>query len=140
MSSAREQPGGRNHGEGKNSRSTACRSRKKVDRGIRSWFYLTAMGHAESMDVGKQMIKHHTGLSARDLRVLDPLLAYPSIILCRRRAVVVNLEHIKGVITAKDIWLLNGKDPTVALFIEELKRMMMNNSQEDVTKVLLDDV
>ncbi|KAI4972498.1 hypothetical protein ZWY2020_003423 [Hordeum vulgare] len=39
-----------------------------------------------------------TGLPARDLRVLDPLLSYPPTILGRARTIVVNLEHVKAII------------------------------------------
>ncbi|KAI3984084.1 hypothetical protein MKX01_035211 [Papaver californicum] len=39
-----------------------------------------------------------TGLPARDLRILDPVLSYPSTILGREKAIVVNLEHIKAII------------------------------------------
>jgi hypothetical protein len=36
-------------------------------------------------------------LQGRDLRIMDPSLAtsYPSAILCREKALVVSLEHIK---------------------------------------------
>ena len=38
------------------------------------------------------------GVQLRDLRLLDPKLAtsYPSAILCRERALVVNMEYIKA--------------------------------------------
>ncbi|GAY58560.1 hypothetical protein CUMW_187910 [Citrus unshiu] len=45
-----------------------------------------------------------TGLPARDLRVLDPLLSYPSSILGRELAVVINLEHVKAIVTAKEVF------------------------------------
>ncbi|KAI4367168.1 hypothetical protein MLD38_022936 [Melastoma candidum] len=129
-----QSPCSQNHGGKENGRTTKSKSCKKVDGGIRTWFHLTDAGHARWMDVGRQAIKRWTGLSARDLRILDPILAYPLVILGRRRAVVVNLEHIKGVITAKDVWLLNAKDPAVAPFVESLKHLVMTSNQ-DVAKV-----
>ena len=45
----------------------------------------------------------------RDLRLLDPQLAtsYPSAILARERALVVNLEYIKCIITQECVLILN---------------------------------
>ena len=54
-------------------------------------------------------------LQLRDLRLLDPQLAtsYPSAILARERALVVNLEYIKCIITQDCVLLLNpGAHPT----------------------------
>ncbi|PKI71391.1 hypothetical protein CRG98_008250 [Punica granatum] len=65
-----------------------------------------------------------TGLPARDLRILDPLLSYPSTILGRERAIVINLEHIKAIITAQEVLLLNSRDPSVIPFVDELQRRL----------------
>jgi hypothetical protein len=50
------------------------------------------------------------GIPARDLRILDPLLAYPSTILGREKAIVVNLEAIKAIITADEVRHPTHKD------------------------------
>lgn len=42
-------------------------------------------------------------IPARDLRILDPVLVYPSTILGREKAIVINLEHIKAIITAEEV-------------------------------------
>lgn len=44
------------------------------------------------LEVDKYAIMHRVGIHARDLRILDPLLSYPSAILGRERAIVLNLE------------------------------------------------
>ena len=51
----------------------------------------------------------------RDLRLLDPQLAlsYPSAILCREKALVVNLEHIKCIITTTYVLVLNADQENV---------------------------
>lgn len=64
---------------------------------------------------------HMASLPARDLRILDPKLSYPSSILGRERAIVVNLEHIKAIITAEEVLVLNFKLPQVEPFVQELK-------------------
>lgn len=54
-------------------------------------------------------------LQLRDLRLLDPQLAtsYPSAILARERALVVNLEYIKCIITQDCVLLLNPGAPPI---------------------------
>ncbi|CAI7876813.1 unnamed protein product [Closterium sp. NIES-54] len=52
-------------------------------------------------------------LPGRDLRLLDPVFVYPSTILGRERAMVVNLESIRCIITADEVLLLNVTDPAV---------------------------
>jgi magnesium transporter len=42
-------------------------------------------------------------IPARDLRILDPVLVYPSTILGREKAIVINLEHIKAIVTAEEV-------------------------------------
>ncbi|KAL1317066.1 hypothetical protein AAHE18_15G110200 [Arachis hypogaea] len=70
-----------------------------------------------------------TGLPAHDLRILDPLLSYPSTVLGRERAIVINLEHIKAIITAHEVLLLNSRDPSVTPFVEELHSRILRHHQ-----------
>ena len=58
----------------------------------RSWVSIVATGESETLDVDKYAIMHRVQIHARDLRILDPNLSYPSTILGRERAVVLNLE------------------------------------------------
>ncbi|ESQ47929.1 hypothetical protein EUTSA_v10020646mg [Eutrema salsugineum] len=95
---------------------------RKKGVGVRPWLELLSTGEAEMKEDGKHTIMRKTGLPARDLRILDPLLSYPSTVLGRERAIVINLEHIKAIITAQEVLLLNSKDPSVSPFIEELQR------------------
>ncbi|KAJ6948794.1 magnesium transporter MRS2-3-like [Populus alba x Populus x berolinensis] len=62
---------------------------------------------------------HRTGLRACDLRILDPLLSYLSAVLGRERAIVINLEHVKAIITAHEVLLLNSRDPSVTPLVED---------------------
>ncbi|KAG1328002.1 putative magnesium transporter MRS2-3 [Cocos nucifera] len=86
----------------------------------RAWLVVSDRG-AHLEEVGKHSIMRRTGLPARDLRVLDPLLSYPSTILGRERAIVINLEHIKAIITATEVLIPNSKDPMVAPFVQDLQ-------------------
>ncbi|CAI7855251.1 unnamed protein product, partial [Closterium sp. NIES-53] len=49
----------------------------------------------EVIEADKYAIMRRCSIPARDLRILDPLLSYPSTLLGREQAIVVNLEHIK---------------------------------------------
>ena len=51
-------------------------------------------GASEVFKRDKHVLTHELGIQIRDLRLLDPLMTstYPSAILCREKALVVNLE------------------------------------------------
>ncbi|KAJ0074947.1 hypothetical protein Patl1_34888 [Pistacia atlantica] len=89
--------------------------------GTKSWLVVSELGESRNEKVGKYWIMRRTGLPARDLRVLDPMLSYPSTIMGRERAIVVNLEHIKAIITAKEVFLLNSINPLVVEFVQDLQ-------------------
>jgi len=58
----------------------------------RSWMLMGGTGEGTVLDVDKYAIMHRVHIHARDLRILDPLLSYPSAILGRDKAIVLNLE------------------------------------------------
>lgn len=58
----------------------------------RNWIMMDCSGDKTVLDVDKYAIMHRVQIHARDLRILDPLLSYPSTILGRERAIVLNLE------------------------------------------------
>lgn len=70
-------------------------------------------------------------LPARDLRLLDPLFVYPSTILGREKAIVVNLEQIRCIITADEVLLLNYLDSCVLQYAVELQRRLKIASEGD---------
>ncbi|GLJ49974.1 hypothetical protein SUGI_1062840 [Cryptomeria japonica] len=105
---------------------------KKKGVGVRAWLLLDSSGQAQVVEAGKHAIMRRTGLPARDLRILDPLLSYPSTVLGRERAIVINLEHIKAIITAQEVLLLNSRDPAVAPFVADLQRRLSDASNTPV--------
>lgn len=65
---------------------------KKKTQPARSWILIDASGQSTILDADKHAIMHRVQIHARDLRILDPLLSYPSTILGREGAIVLNLE------------------------------------------------
>lgn len=110
--------------------------RKKAT-GVRPWLLLDSTGQAQVVEAGKHTIMRRTGLPARDLRILDPLLSYPSTVLGRERAIVINLEHIKAIITAHEVLLLNSRDPSVTPFVEELQRGLTRHHLASKARVFI---
>ncbi|XP_057806340.1 magnesium transporter MRS2-3-like [Salvia miltiorrhiza] len=101
-------------------RSTAAGLRKK-GAWVRAWLVVDSSGQAEVVEAGKHAIMQRTGLPARDLRMLDPALSYPSTVLGRERAIVVNLENIRSIITSHEMIFQNSKDPLLTPFVHKIQ-------------------
>ncbi|XP_022138806.1 magnesium transporter MRS2-2-like [Momordica charantia] len=97
---------------------------KKKKQSSRNWILLDCTGQGTVLDVDKYAIMHRVQIHARDLRILDPLLSYPSTILGRERAIVLNLEHIKAIITSEEVLLRDPTDENVIPVVEELQRRL----------------
>ncbi|XP_044487699.1 magnesium transporter MRS2-2-like isoform X2 [Mangifera indica] len=109
---------------------------KKKTPSSRSWILLECTGKSTVLDVDKYAIMQRVQIHARDLRILDPLLSYPSTILGREKAIVLNLEHIKAIITSDEVLLRDPLDEHVIPVVAELKRRLprvnaIREAQED---------
>ena len=60
----------------------------------RNWMVVDSCGEGMIVDWDKFDIMRRLSINGRDLRILDPLLSYPSAILVRDTAIVLNLEVI----------------------------------------------
>ncbi|OAY73698.1 magnesium transporter MRS2-1 [Ananas comosus] len=104
---------------------------KKRGGSIRSWIRVdAATGASQVIEVDKFTMMRRCDLPARDLRLLDPLFVYPSAILGRERAIVVNLEQIRCIITADEVLLLNSLDSYVLQYAIELQRRLTASSSD----------
>lgn len=99
---------------------------KKRGQSIRSWIRVDTSGNSGVIEVDKFTMMRRCDLPARDLRLLDPLFVYPSTILGREKAIVVNLEQIRCIITADEVLLLNSLDSYVLQYVVELQRRLRN--------------
>ncbi|KAJ9568221.1 hypothetical protein OSB04_004187 [Centaurea solstitialis] len=98
---------------------------KKRGQGLRSWIRVdAATGDSQIIEADKFTVMRRCDLPARDLRLLDPLFVYPSTILGREKAIVVNLEQIRCIITADEVLLLNSIDSYVLQYVVELQRRL----------------
>ena len=85
----------------------------------------------QTLEIDKATMMWCCELPARDLRLLDPLFVYPSTVLGRERAIVVNLEQIRCVITADEVLLLNSLDSYVLQYAAELQRRLLQRAEGD---------
>ncbi|XP_078172555.1 magnesium transporter MRS2-F-like isoform X3 [Carex rostrata] len=104
--------------------------RKTAAATAREWAVVTGDGKSCLEEITKQGLVQRTGLSTRDLRVVDPVLSYPSSIIGRERAIVVNLEHIKAIVTASEVFLSNSRDPLVEPVQKELESRLAGDTQK----------
>ncbi|XVE85741.1 hypothetical protein DITRI_Ditri17bG0115400 [Diplodiscus trichospermus] len=105
---------------------------KKRGHSSRSWIKIDQDGNVKILELDKARIMRQCSLPSRDLRLLDPLFIYPSTILGREKAIAVNLEQIRCIITADEVILMNSVDRNVVQYKSELcKRLQTNKDQAD---------
>ncbi|OAY71744.1 putative magnesium transporter MRS2-G [Ananas comosus] len=90
--------------------------------GARLWMRLGRAGRSEIVELDKGAIVARVGIPARDLRILGPVFSYSSNILARERAMVVNLEFIRAVVTAEEVLLLDPLSQEVLPFVDQLRQ------------------
>ncbi|CAF2208160.1 hypothetical protein HID58_028132 [Brassica napus] len=106
---------------------------KKRGQGLKSWIRVDTFANTQLIEVDKFSMMRRCDLPARDLRLLDPLFVYPSTILGRERAIVVNLEQIRCIITADEVLLLNSLDDYVLGYVVELQQRLKASSVGDTS-------
>eukprot|EP01023_Acetabularia_acetabulum_P025093 TRINITY_DN24057_c0_g1_i7.p1 TRINITY_DN24057_c0_g1~~TRINITY_DN24057_c0_g1_i7.p1 ORF type:complete len:479 (-),score=68.08 TRINITY_DN24057_c0_g1_i7:1052-2488(-) len=113
-----------NGGNPGKARNLLGRSEVKLENARECW-KLTKDGEVSVTVLNKFVLCRNLGVQMRDFRILDPQLsvAYPSAILCRDKALVINLEHIKALISTDYVLVFNTEcSDDVVQFTEELKR------------------
>ncbi|KAJ6840782.1 putative magnesium transporter MRS2-G [Iris pallida] len=109
---------------GDNQHHPAKPSAKKKTAGPRLWMRLERSGHSEIIEYDKNSIVRRASLPSRDLRILGPLFSHSSNILAREKAMVVNLEFIKAIVTADEVLLLDPLCQEVIPFVEQLRQQL----------------
>ena len=111
---------GRSISSGHVNRGSGISSLKKRGHGSRSWIKIDQDGNSKTVTLDKATIMRRCSLPSRDLRLLDPMFIYPSSILGREKAIVVNLEQIRSIITVDEALLMNSLDGCVGQYKSEL--------------------
>ncbi|KAF3321175.1 putative magnesium transporter MRS2-G [Carex littledalei] len=94
----------------------------KKKTGPRLWMRFDRTGQSEILECDKSVIIRRAGIPARDLRILGPVFSQSSNILAREKAIVVNLEHIRAIVTAEEILILDPLCQEVLPFIDQLRQ------------------
>jgi hypothetical protein len=72
---------------------------KQIKQVLRRWYRVGSSGKVSIVEANKYELTRSLGVNSRDLRILDANSgggsSYPSCILCRDRALVINLEYIQ---------------------------------------------
>ncbi|MQM22817.1 hypothetical protein Taro_055875 [Colocasia esculenta] len=105
---------------------------KKRGQGSRSWIRIDRNGNSQIIVLDKATLMRQCSLPSRDLRLLDPLFVYPSTILGREKAIVVNLEQIRCIIMADEVILMNSLDSSVLQYESELCQRLKKDQNEDL--------
>ncbi|KAL6642754.1 hypothetical protein ACP70R_020935 [Stipagrostis hirtigluma subsp. patula] len=95
-------------------------SKKKA--GARLWMRLDRWGASELVELDKASIIRRAGVPPRDLRILGPVFSHSSNILAREKAMVINLEFIRAIVTAEEILLLDPLVQEVIPFVDQLRQ------------------
>jgi len=112
---------------------------KKRGQGLKSWIRVDTSGNSQVIEVDKFTMVRLCDLPARDLRLLDPVFVYPSTILGREKAIVVNLEQILCIITEDEVLLLNSLDKYALQYVIDLQRRLKTTGVGEVSEVWQSD-
>uniref|UniRef100_A0A2P2L0E2 Magnesium transporter n=1 Tax=Rhizophora mucronata TaxID=61149 RepID=A0A2P2L0E2_RHIMU len=85
-------------------------------------------GNSELVECGKSTIIKRVGIPARDLRILGPVFSHSSNILAREKAMVVNLEFIRALVTAEEVLILDPLHQEVLPFVDQLRQQLLRRS------------
>ncbi|KAJ7569451.1 hypothetical protein O6H91_01G078600 [Diphasiastrum complanatum] len=100
---------------------------KKKRAAVRLWMRFDCTGASELLECDRNMIMRRSSIPARDLRVLGPLFSQSSNILAREKALLVNLEFIKAIVTAEEVYLLDPTNPAVMPFVDQLRQQLLQS-------------
>ncbi|XP_057778648.1 magnesium transporter MRS2-4 isoform X2 [Salvia miltiorrhiza] len=104
--------------------TTSKASAKKKAVGSRLWMRMDRLGQSELIECDKSVIIKRVSIPARDLRILGPIFSHSSSILAREKAMIVNLEFIRAIVTAEEVLLLDPLQQEVLPFVDQLRRQL----------------
>ncbi|KAG1354860.1 putative Magnesium transporter MRS2-4 [Cocos nucifera] len=81
-------------------------------------------GQSEILECDRNVIIKRAAIPARDLRIPGPVISRSANILAREKAIVVNLEFIKAIVTAEEVLLLDPLSQEVLPFVDQLRQQL----------------
>ncbi|XP_047976832.1 magnesium transporter MRS2-4 [Salvia hispanica] len=111
--------------------TTSKASAKKKAVGSRLWMRMDRLGQSELIECDKSVIIKRVSIPARDLRILGPIFSHSSSILAREKAMIVNLEFIRAIVTAEEVLLLDPLRQEVLPFVDQLRRQLPQKTSQD---------
>ncbi|KAL8192835.1 hypothetical protein R6Q57_027283 [Mikania cordata] len=111
---------------------TTAKPKKKAG-GARLWMRFDRSGESELFECDKSTIIKRAGIPARDLRILGPIFSNSSNILAREKAMVVNLEYIKAIVTAEEVLLLDPLRQEVLPFVDQLRHQLSHKTNFSIS-------
>ena len=95
--------------------------------GPKAWLKMNEEGICTPVTIDKHRLSSLLRVPMRDLRMLEPNFSnsYSAAILTRERCIVVHLEHVRLLITAEEVYLQDGRNPTVTKYLPELQRRLL---------------
>ncbi|KAK9682315.1 hypothetical protein RND81_10G064800 [Saponaria officinalis] len=106
----------------------SSKAKKKIGGALRLWMKFDKNGESELIEWDKSSIIKRVGIPPRDLRILGPIFSHSSSILAREKAMVVNLEFIKAIVTAEEVLLLDPLRQEVLPFVDQLRQQLPHRS------------
>ncbi|CAL6298185.1 unnamed protein product [Bathycoccus prasinos] len=108
----------------------------------RMWTVLDQHGRAKNLKASKAHVAAAFGVPLRDLHYLDPLrpTLTPANIFIRPKCLIVNLEHMKFIVTAEIALFLNAESLEVKRFVKFLRKYLkeveiaQTQKREDLVK------
>ncbi|GFQ04506.1 magnesium transporter mrs2-4 [Phtheirospermum japonicum] len=112
---------------------------KKKAGGSRLWMRMDRLGQSELIECDKSVIIKRVSIPARDLRILGPIFSHSSSILAREKAMIVNLEFIRAIVTAEEVLLLDPLRQEVLPFVDQLRRQLPQKSSSKYDQTVSQD-
>lgn len=119
--------------------ASSSKAKKKMG-GARLWMKFDKFGQSELIELDKGTIIKRVGIPARDLRILGPVFSHSSNIVARERAMVVNLEFIKAIVTAEEVLLLDPLRQEVLPFVDQIRQQLTRRDPAMMSKASPADV
>uniref|UniRef100_A0A0E0K8I8 Magnesium transporter n=1 Tax=Oryza punctata TaxID=4537 RepID=A0A0E0K8I8_ORYPU len=101
---------------------------KRKAANTRLWMRLDRRGGCEMIMCDKAFVARRSGLPARDLRLLGSLLSRSPSIFAREKAMVINLEFVRAIVTADEVLVQEPLAQEVLPFVEKLRKHFPPNS------------